>query len=117
VCINKLLLQQVVWDWRGACVANRMSNPIRKPAAMLQQLETAIERRTNPAVSPVISDRIAYLCAAELLRLEGEDAVLTAAERADEALSRMDDQQHGYWRRVETAMQIILLEDVVGEIH
>jgi hypothetical protein len=93
-----------------------MSNPIRKTSPMLQ-FETAIERRTSPSFGPVIADRVAYLCATELLRLEGEDAVLTAAERADEALTRADSDQYGYWRRVESAMQIILLEDVVGEIH
>jgi hypothetical protein len=81
------------------------------------QIETAVERRANPSLGPVIADRIAYLCAKELLRMEGEDAVLTAADRADEALGRADAEQHGYWRRVESAMQIILLEDVIGEIH
>ncbi len=81
------------------------------------QIETAIERRASPSISPVIADRIAYLCASELLRLEGEEGVLTAAERADDALGRSDSEQYGYWRRVESAMQIILLEDVVGEIH
>jgi hypothetical protein len=89
---------------------------IRKPDTMLQ-LETNIERRINPNFGPVIADRIAYLCANELLRMEGEDAVLTAADRADDALGRQDTEQYGYWRRVESAMQIILLEDVVGEIH
>jgi hypothetical protein len=89
---------------------------IRKPDTMLQ-LETNIERRINPNFGPVIADRIAYLCANELLRMEGEDAVLTAADRADDALGRRDTEQYGYWRRVESAMQIILLEDVVGEIH
>ncbi len=93
-----------------------MSNMIRKPDAMLQ-LETNFEGRINPAFGPVIADRIAYLCANELLRMEGEDAVLTAADRADDALGRQDAEQYGYWRRVESAMQIILLEDVVGEIH
>jgi hypothetical protein len=89
---------------------------IRKTTAMLQ-VESHIERRVNPSLGPVIADRIAYLCANELLRMEGEDAVLTAADRADEALGRSDAEQYGYWRRVESAMQIILLEDVVGEIH
>jgi hypothetical protein len=89
---------------------------IRKTSPMLQ-LETAMERRANPSLGPVIADRIAYICANELLRMEGEDAVLTAADRADEALGRTDAEQYGYWRRVESAMQIILLEDIVGELH
>jgi hypothetical protein len=93
-----------------------MSDIIRKTTPMLH-IETAIERRVNPGLGPIIADRIAYLCANELLRMEGEDAVLTAADRADEALARADAEQYGYWRRVESAMQIILLEDVVGEIH
>jgi hypothetical protein len=93
-----------------------MSNPLRKAFPMLS-LSTSADHFLAPLPAPHIADRAAYLCATELLRLEGEDAVLTAAERADEALQRADEQQYGYWRRVESAMQIILLEDVVGEVH
>ena len=93
-----------------------MSQPVRKTDPMLT-VETQFERRINAAPTPQIADRLAYLCAEELLRLEGEDAVLSAAERADEALMRADESQFSYWRRVESALQIILLEDVVGEIH
>lgn len=65
----------------------------------------------------VISDRLAFLCARELVQHEGDDAVLTAAARADEAQERGEDADYGYWRRVESAIQILLLEDVIGELH
>ena len=93
-----------------------MSGPVRKTHPMIT-VETSFERRMGAAPTPQIADRRAFLCAEELLRMEGEEAVLTAAERADEALLRADEAQFNYWRRVEGAMQIILLEDVVGEIH
>lgn len=79
-------------------------------------IETFFE---NPASSPtpMIADRATYMCASELLSLEGEEAILTAAERADDALNRSDTCQFSYWRQVENALQIILMEEVVGEIH
>jgi hypothetical protein len=94
-----------------------MSKMIRKTSQILHDVAPHMPRTGNPSLGPIIADRIAYLCASELLRMEGEDAVLTAADRADEALGRSDTEQYSYWRRVESAMQIILLEDVIGEIH
>ncbi len=73
--------------------------------------------QTAATVLPVIADRVAFLCARELLRLEGDDAVLTAASRAEEAMGRSNPDQFGYWRRVEVAIQLLLLEDVLGTIH
>lgn len=69
------------------------------------------------APSLIICDRLAYLCARELIQHEGDEAVLTAAARADDSEARGDADQFGYWRRVETAVQILLLEDVIGTIH
>jgi hypothetical protein len=66
---------------------------------------------------PFISDRIAYACAHDLVDLEGDDAVMTAADRADSHIAVGDEPMAAYWRRVERAIQILLLQDVVGEIH
>ena len=71
----------------------------------------------STVILPVIADRVAYLCAKELLRIEGDDAILTASARAEEALSRENADQLGYWRRVEAAIQLLLLEDVLGTVH
>jgi hypothetical protein len=66
---------------------------------------------------PFISDRIAYACAFDLVDQEGDDAVMTAAERADHHVALGDEPMAAYWVRVERAIQILLLQDVVGEIH
>ncbi len=73
--------------------------------------------QTTATVLPVIADRVAFLCAKELLRLEGDDAILTASALAEEAMGRANTDQFGYWRRVEVAIQLLLLEDVLGTIH
>lgn len=66
---------------------------------------------------PFISDRIAYACASDLVEQQGDDAVMTAAERADTHGAHGDQPMAAYWRRVESAIQILLLQDVIGEIH
>ncbi len=66
---------------------------------------------------PVIADRIAFACADDLVLREGDDAVLTAAEHADASMADGDLPMVGYWRRVESAVQILLLQEVIGELH
>jgi hypothetical protein len=65
----------------------------------------------------VITDHAAYRCACELVDVEGDDAVLLAADQADACLAAGDQDACSYWRRVESAIQILLLEDVLGTIH
>jgi hypothetical protein len=67
--------------------------------------------------SLLISDRVAYVCACDLVDQEGDDAVLLAAERADACQAEGDAGAYAYWRRVESAIQILLLEDAVGDLH
>jgi hypothetical protein len=67
--------------------------------------------------TPVIADRIAFACADDLVIREGDDAVLTAAEKADASAANGDLTMVGYWRRVESAVQILLLQEVIGELH
>jgi hypothetical protein len=66
---------------------------------------------------PFISDRVAYACAFDLVDIEGDDAVLTASDRAETFAARGDEPMNAYWRRVERAVEILLLQDVVGELH
>jgi hypothetical protein len=66
---------------------------------------------------PFISDRVAYACARDLVGVEGDDAVMTAADRADRFAAQGDTPMTAYWRRVERAVEILLLQDVIGELH
>lgn len=66
---------------------------------------------------PFISDRVAYACAHDLLDIEGDDAVMTAADKAEIFAAQGDEPMNAYWRRVERAIEILLLQDVIGELH
>lgn len=81
---------------------------------------TAVNTQTDlMPIEPqlAIHDRAAYIGAIDLIREHGEDAVLAASAEADRSRDRGNVLQCSFWRTVETAIQIIQLEDVVGEIH
>jgi hypothetical protein len=65
----------------------------------------------------VITDFAAYRCAVDLVDVEGDEAILLAADQADACLAAGDVDASSYWRRVESAIQILLLEDVLGTVH
>ncbi len=66
---------------------------------------------------PFISDRVAYACAHDLVDQQGDEAIMTAADHADAHIAEGNEPMAAYWRRVERAIEILLLQDVIGELH
>lgn len=64
-----------------------------------------------------IADAIIYTIANSMIELSGEDAVLEAAEKADLSRSSGNVIQFVHWRQVEQAIQILQLDEVIGELH
>ncbi|MGK2285785.1 hypothetical protein [Pedomonas sp. V897] len=64
-----------------------------------------------------IYDISAYKVAQDLIQWHGEDAILEAAGQADRNRACGNDQLFLHWRAVEHAIQILQLEDPVGELH
>ena len=64
-----------------------------------------------------VSNRASVDEAAILIARFGEDAVIEAATRAD--AFRHTGNLHAFcrWRQVEQAIQLLQLEDIVGELH
>jgi hypothetical protein len=79
---------------------------------------TNIEETPLP-LEPIVAihDRAAYIGAMDLIREHGEDAVLAASAEADRSRDKGNILQFSFWRTVETAIQIIQMDEVIGEIH
>lgn len=65
----------------------------------------------------VIYDRAAYIGACDLIRKHGPAAAIEALHKADFHERRGENQQSHYWRRVESAVEVLLLDKVTGAIH
>lgn len=52
-----------------------------------------------------------------LIAAFGEDAVMEAATRADQFRDAGDLTAFCRWRQIERAIELLQLEDVVGELH
>lgn len=65
----------------------------------------------------LIYDRAAYVGACELIKKHGAAASIEALHKADFHECRGENQQCHYWRRVESAVEILLLDKVSGDIH
>lgn len=66
---------------------------------------------------PTIYDRYAFSDAEALVGTYGDEAVLEATGRADTARINGDAKGFCHWRRVEQAVQIIQLDEVIGDLH
>lgn len=64
-----------------------------------------------------IYDIAAYRVAEHLIRWHGEDAILEAAGQANQSRACGNSQLFLHWRAVEHAIQILQLEDPLGELH
>lgn len=64
-----------------------------------------------------IFDLNAFRVAEHLVRWHGEDAVLEAASQADQCREQGNEKLCCHWLAVEHAVQVLQLEDPVGEIH
>lgn len=64
-----------------------------------------------------IHDTAIFAEAAHLVAKHGEDAVLIAASHADAHQKSGNLSLFSHWRQVEGAVQVIHLEEIVGEIH
>lgn len=67
--------------------------------------------------TPFIYDKAAYLGACDLIRKFGPSAGMEALHKADQHESRGERQQSYYWRRVESAIEILLLEKFNGLLN
>ena len=65
----------------------------------------------------IIHDRASVDEATLLIAAFGEDAVIEAATRADKFRDAGDLHLFCRWRQIERAVQLLQLEDVVGELH
>lgn len=65
----------------------------------------------------IIHDRTSVDEATQLIAVFGEDAVVEAATRADRFRNAGNLTLFCRWRQVERAVQLLQLEDVVGELH
>ena len=65
----------------------------------------------------LIYDRGAYIGACDLIKKHGAAAAIEALHKADFHESRGENQQSHYWRRVESAVEILLLDKASGNIH
>ncbi|MFZ5609870.1 MAG: hypothetical protein ACOY99_09690 [Pseudomonadota bacterium] len=66
---------------------------------------------------PLIYDKAAYLGACDLVKKFGPSAALEALHKADQHESRGERQQTHYWRRVESAINILLMDRLGGPIN
>lgn len=64
-----------------------------------------------------LHDRSSFETAAILIARFGDEAVLEAATMADAFETAGDLALFCRWRQVERAVQLLQLEDIVGEIH
>ncbi|HEY4548456.1 MAG TPA: hypothetical protein VIG90_18810 [Pedomonas sp.] len=64
-----------------------------------------------------IYDIMAYKTAEDLIRWHGDNAVFEAAGQANQSRASGDDRQFIHWRAVEHAIQVLQLEDPMGELH
>jgi hypothetical protein len=90
--------------------------------AFASELAKALERcvmiESAPRQSqPHITDGKTYSEALALVEVHGDDAPVEADSRAQEARDKGNLKAFAYWRGVEQATQIVLLEEVIGEIH
>jgi hypothetical protein len=99
---NKINL---VSDWPGFCDGERSHSSLLERAFM------------SHVPFPMIYDRIAYIDAEGLLTKFGDEAVLEATGRADSARLSGDAKGFCHWRRVEQAVQIIQLDEIIGQVH
>jgi len=65
----------------------------------------------------IIHDRSTVDEATRLIAAFGQDAVVEAATRADRFRNAGNVALFCRWREVERAIQLLQLEDVVGELH
>jgi hypothetical protein len=65
----------------------------------------------------IIHDRTSVDEATVMIAAFGEDAVIEAATRADQFRNAGNLALFCRWRQVERAIQLLQLEDVVGELH
>lgn len=65
----------------------------------------------------IINDRTSVEEATTLIAAFGEDAVIEAATRADRFRDAGNLTLFCRWRQIERAIQLLQLEDVVGELH
>ena len=65
----------------------------------------------------IINDRASVEEATILIAAFGEDAVVEAATRADQFRDAGDLTLFCRWRQIERAIQLLQLEDVIGELH
>lgn len=65
----------------------------------------------------IIHDRTSVDEATSLIATFGEDAVIEAATRADKFRNAGNLALFCRWRQVERAVQLLQLEDVIGELH
>lgn len=80
-------------------------------------MSTPTFRLTSAEPIMAIHDRAAYIGAMDLIREHGDEAVLAASAEADQSRERGNVLQCSFWRTVEVAIQIIQLDEVIGEIH
>lgn len=73
--------------------------------------------KTNLENHALIYDRAAYVGACDLIRKHGAAASIEALHKADFHEGRGENQQSHYWRRVESAVEILLLDKVSGQLH
>lgn len=64
-----------------------------------------------------IHDINAFRVAQHLVRWHGDDAVLEAASQADHSKALGNQELFIHWRAVEHAIQVLQLEEPLGEIH
>lgn len=69
------------------------------------------------ALLQLIHDRTSVDEATSLIAHFGEDAVIEAATRADAFRNAGNLSLFCRWREVERAVQLLQLEDVIGELH
>jgi len=65
----------------------------------------------------VIHDRASFDEASALIKRFGDDAVIEAATKADAFRDSGNLSLFCRWRQIERAVQLLQLEDVIGEIH
>lgn len=65
----------------------------------------------------IINGRASLEEASLLIAAFGEDAVIEAATRADRFRDAGDIDLFCRWRQIERAVELLQLQDVVGELH
>lgn len=69
-------------------------------------------------LSPLtIADTNVYVTATSLIADHGEYACVEAAARADASQRIGNVVEFSHWRQVERAVQILQLEDIIGDLH